>query len=159
MGAVKLISLLLAVLILGAPQQGAASPTSVDTAAVHLAIRTLFDGMRASDSAAVSSVLHPEMTLNTVVQSEDGSVRLQSGSREGFLKAVGTPKGDVWDERIQSIDIRVDGALASAWMDYSFFVGERFSHCGVNAMHLVRQEHGWFITAIIDTRRSTGCGA
>jgi hypothetical protein len=48
----------------------------------------------------------------------------------------------------------VDGPLATAWMDYTFHVGERFSHCGVNAFQLFRSDDGWQIIQIADTRRS-----
>lgn len=75
----------------------------------------------------------------------------------GFLQAVGAPREEVWDERISNLQIQIDGPLASAWMDYSFYRGDAFSHCGVNTMTLLREEDGWKIFAISDTRRRTGC--
>jgi hypothetical protein len=46
------------------------------------------------------------------------------------------------DERLRNPVIRVDGALASVWIEYSLYVGERFVHCGVDAFHLVRTAEG-----------------
>jgi len=53
--------------------------------------------------------------------------------------------------------IHVDGALASIWVDYWFFAGDRFSHCGVDAILLARQGGTWRIFSIVDTRQTTGC--
>jgi hypothetical protein len=48
--------------------------------------------------------------------------------------------------------------MAMAWVPYSFFLGDTFSHCGVNAMLLVRSREGqWRIQSILDTRRKEDC--
>ncbi len=60
------------------------------------------------------------------------------------------------DERTGEIDVRVDDGLATAWMAYRFYVGDRFSHCGVNAMQLVLHEGRYKILSVVDTRRQ-GC--
>ena len=52
---------------------------------------------------------------------------------------------------------RVTRALASVWMDYRFYVGECFSHCGVDTFHLVRTAEGWRIVDLADARRREGC--
>jgi hypothetical protein len=77
-------------------------------------------------------------------------------SADGFVSAVGTPHDEVWDERVGEIRIRVDNGLATAWMDYTFYLGETRSHCGVNAIQLVLTEDGWKMLNIVDTRRN-GC--
>lgn len=121
------------------------------------AVRQLFDGMRASDSARVRAVFHPDMRLQSVSIGQDGKPRLTLADKERFLQSVGTPKKEMYDERIWTYDIRMDGNLATVWTDYSFFVGEKFSHCGVNAFHLFKGESGWQIIQITDTRRKEGC--
>ena len=128
------------------------------SAPVRAAIERLFLGMKTSDSSMVRSVMHPEVRFLSVSES-GGVARLQAAQAEGFIKAVGSPKapGQDWDERIAGLQIAVDGPLASAWMDYAFYLGGRLSHCGVNAMHLIKTEAGWQIIAIIDTRRQEGC--
>jgi hypothetical protein len=42
-------------------------------------------------------------------------------------------------------------------VDYSFFAGPRFSHCGIDAFQLFRGPGGWKIFQLTDTRRRTGC--
>ena len=65
-----------------------------------------------------------------------------------------------FDERVGEVEVRVDDGLATAWMPYRFYAGDRFSHCGVNAMQFVRyappgEAPRWRIVQIIDTRRTT----
>ncbi|OZC04704.1 hypothetical protein BSZ36_11405 [Rubricoccus marinus] len=121
-------------------------------AQVKATIATLFDGMRAGDSTMVRSTFHPDMRLNTVAQDGEG-YRLVGGDAERFLQAVGTPHDEAWDERIGEIDVRVDAGLATAWMAYRFYVGDTFSHCGVNSMQLARLDGRWQIVSLVDTRR------
>jgi hypothetical protein len=120
---------------------------------VKAVVERLFNGMRAADSAAVHAVFHPQARLQTTALRQ-GEAVLRTDSLEAFLRAVGTPRTEVWDERVSNLEIRTDGELATAWMDYAFYLDTRFSHCGVNALQLFRtKERGWQIIQITDTRR------
>lgn len=127
-------------------------------AEVRAAITRLFDGMREGDSAKVRSVFHPLARLGSAT-ARDGVVSVRPDSPDGFIRAIGTPKEAIWDERIANLVIQVDGPLATAWMDYTFYLGTRRSHCGVNAVQLVRMAESWQIVSLIDTRRQEGCVA
>jgi len=120
-------------------------------------IQRLFDGMRAADTAMVRSVFHPMAQLQTTSLSADGKPQFNTTEIDRFITSIGSRKGVVLDERIHSYDVRIDQGLASAWTEYSFFVGSDFSHCGVNAFHLFKGPEGWKIVQITDTRRKTGC--
>lgn len=120
---------------------------------VREVVQRLFDGMRQGDSAVVRSTFHPEARLMST-SIREGEPRLQAGSIDEFIRAVGSPHDEPWDERIEDLQIRVDDPLASAWMEYRFYLGERLSHCGVNAMQLVRGAGGWRILHVVDTRRT-----
>ncbi len=119
-------------------------------------INTMFDGMRKGDSAMVSSVFLKDVKMASIFTRE-GKPMMQEGSLDRFLKAVGTPHDQVWDERIWDPIIQVDGNMASVWVSYAFYLGENFSHCGVNAFQLFKGEKGWKIVNITDTRRKKGC--
>ncbi len=121
-------------------------------AEVAAVVARLFDGMRQSDSTMVRSTFHAEARLGSALLRE-GVPNYRPDGVDGFVRAVGTPKEIVWDEQIRNLRVEVDGPLATAWMEYRFYAGERFSHCGVNAMQLVRGASGWQIASLIDTRR------
>jgi hypothetical protein len=127
-----------------------------DRAAVLSTVHRLFDAMRAGDSAAVRTMFHPAALLATAVVRQGAPV-LQVDTLEAFIRAVGTPHGEVWDERIRGEEVRIDGPLASVWTEYSFYAGDRFSHCGVDAFQLARGAEGWRIIVLSDTRRREGC--
>jgi hypothetical protein len=42
-------------------------------------------------------------------------------------------------------------------VEYSFWLGTTFSHCGIDAFQLARLGSEWKIIAIADTRRTDGC--
>jgi hypothetical protein len=93
----------------------------------------------------------------TTFVDKEGNPRLMEEEIQGFLSAVGTPHNEVWNEKLTSVKIEIDGNLAQAWTKYEFYVDENFSHCGVNAFQLVKDSNGWKIIQITDTRRKTDC--
>lgn len=133
------------------------SQTTDERLAVIAVIQKMFDGMREGDSAAVSSVFDATARLQTTSTDKEGKPQIRSEEISGFAAAIGTPHAEVYDERIWSYDVRVDGNLASAWTEYTFFLGEKMSHCGVNVFQLFKGEKGWKIIQITDTRRRTNC--
>lgn len=121
---------------------------------VRNVIQRLFDGMRRGDSTLVRSTFHPTVRLQSATI-RDGQTILSTESIDAFVTAVGTPHPRVWDERVSELEIRIDDPLATAWMNYRFFLGDQFSHCGVNALQLLRGASGWQIIQIVDTRRAS----
>ncbi|MEM7369306.1 MAG: nuclear transport factor 2 family protein [Bacteroidota bacterium] len=124
---------------------------------IEQAVHRLFDGMRSGDSTAVHAVFSDQVAMYSAGNHKDGSTNLHEGSLEKFLHAVGTPHEIMWDERISNLSIQVDGPLATAWMNYSFYLGDTFSHCGVNSMTFLYKDGEWKIIYLIDTRRKDHC--
>lgn len=124
---------------------------------IHSVIETLFDGMRAGDSAMVASVFDRSAQMYSIFTNSEGKVVKNEGSLAQFLQAVGTPHAEVWDEKIHSVSIHLDADLASVWTPYSFFVGETFSHCGVNSIQMAKLQEKWKIIYLVDTRRRQNC--
>lgn len=124
---------------------------------VEAVIRSLFDGMRQKNATMVADAFYTEGLMQTVQQKSEGTT-IGSNAVADFVKRITTtPEGTTLDERILSYQIRVDGAMASAWTPYRFYVNDTFSHCGVNSFQLVKMASGWKIVYIIDTRRKEPC--
>ncbi|MDA0378467.1 MAG: nuclear transport factor 2 family protein [Bacteroidetes bacterium] len=121
-------------------------------------IETMFDGMRALDADMVASTFAEGAVLNSS-GSRNGTPIVQSTPMAGFVNAIRqSAGGPAWDERIWNVQIEVQDNLATAWMDYAFFAGDRFSHCGSNTFQLARQADGhWRTIALADTRVMSGC--
>jgi hypothetical protein len=124
---------------------------------VRAVIDLLFNGMRSGDSTMVRAAFHPDARLMTTF-TRDGKPMLQTMKIDAFVEAVGKPHDQVWDERIGEVEIKIDDNLATAWMNYAFYVGDTFSHCGVNAFQLAKGEAGWKVIQIADSRRGVACG-
>lgn len=155
------MTLKVAIIIACFPLLLAAQPavrSTNDRDAVAASIQKLFAAMQTGDSAMARSTFADRATLVTVFRDKTGNTVLrQEDSTDGFMKAVGTPHKETWYEEIWNLDIRIDGDLAQAWCDYAFYIDHDFSHCGVDAFHLVRQEGTWKIFHLADTRRKTPC--
>jgi hypothetical protein len=128
-----------------------------DNEAVKQSVELMFQGMFHGDSAMVHSVFWDDVRMYTSFTTDEGKEGFREGSLDNFLRAVGTPHDIAWDERIWNLQISVDDNLAHAWMEYAFYLGDQFSHCGVNAMQFVKMDGHWKIVHLIDTRRKEDC--
>ena len=136
-------------------QSGAPADTASERA-VMAVVTALFDGMRAGDSAKVRAAFHPRAQMTTALV-RDGQPVVLVDTLDKFVKAVGTPHAETWDERLRDTVVHVDGPLAVVWTGYAFYRGTTFSHCGIDAFQLARTTAGWRIVSIADTRQRTGC--
>jgi ketosteroid isomerase-like protein len=123
---------------------------------VRAVIDQLFDAMRESDGEAVRSLFSEGAVLQTVRDAESG-YSLSETPIDAFASSVGSSEPGQLDERLHTVSVHVDGGLATAWMDYTFYYNGSLSHCGVNTMNLIRSDSGWKIFSIADTRRQQNC--
>jgi hypothetical protein len=119
-------------------------------------VERLFDGMRARDTAAMRALFEPGARLQSVA-TRQGTLAISEDSLGAFLRAIGTPHPQTFDERIANERVLIDGPYALAWVDYTFYLGTQMSHCGVDALQMVRRPAGWRIFGLTDTRRRENC--
>lgn len=123
-------------------------------AEVVAVVERLFDGMRTRDTTVMRSTFDASARLYGLAR--DGTIRVTP--IDAFLASVaGGDTSVVLDEKIFAPEVRIDGDLATVWTFYTLHVGERFSHCGVDAFILYRGNEGWKIVSLGDTRRTEGC--
>jgi hypothetical protein len=126
--------------------------------AITMVVNNLFRAMQSGDSALARSVFSKHVTTATIFRDKAGNVVLrQENTVEDFIKAIGTPHPEVWNEEVWNVQVKVADDFAELWCDYAFYVGKQFSHCGVDAVHLYRDKDGWKIFHLADTRKKTGC--
>jgi len=138
------------VILAGAP---AAAQMSHEEHAVHAAIDQIFEGMRTANPEMVRAVFAPDARF-AMVGGDVGGVSVQTV--DGWLSAIGSSEGR-WDERLYDVEVKVDGAMASAWTPYTFYLDGALRHCGINSIELLRDASGWKVTQISDTRRTENC--
>ncbi|SES15863.1 nuclear transport factor 2 family protein [Pedobacter rhizosphaerae] len=125
--------------------------------AIKKTINNLFTGMKRGDSTIARLAFADHCILQTI-STKTGKAVVKTESVAEFIKFIGTPHKEKFDERIVFTKILIDGPLAVVWTDYKFYLDDKFSHCGVNSFQLVKGEAGWKIVYLIDTRRKDGCG-
>jgi uncharacterized protein (TIGR02246 family) len=123
---------------------------------VRAVIQQLFDAMRESDGEAVADLFMEGASLQTV-RSSGGENSLSETPIDAFASSVGSSEPGQLDEQIHTVSVHVDGGLATAWMDYTFYYDGSFSHCGVNTMNMIKTNNGWKVFSIADTRRQEDC--
>ena len=132
-----------------------AQSTAVEVEQVLAAVDRLFDGMRAGDTTAIRSVLHPSAAL-VATGTRDGAPSVQVVPIDRFLAGVAAGGGEL-DERIWDPVVQLRDNLATVWTKYAFYLDGELSHCGVDAFTLVRTADGWKIAHIADTRQQEEC--
>jgi hypothetical protein len=128
-----------------------------DEEGVKKAINDLFDGMKKSDTALVRSAFSTAPILQTVIKNKEGKTVVLTEALDSFIVSIAKPHNETYDERIRFDIIRIDGELAIAWTPYQFYVGDKFSHCGVDSYQLIKVNGAWKIQYLVDTRRRQGC--
>lgn len=128
-----------------------------DETAVKATINLLFDGMRNSDTTMLKKAFATNNTMQSIAKDKEGKAAVRTASLANFIKSIGTPHSEKYDERIVFTKILIDDNLASVWTDYKFYIGDKFSHCGVNSFQLFKGDDGWKIIYLIDTRRKDNC--
>ena len=105
----------------------------------------------------------PTATLRSVVRLDDpvsGATRQRLDERDldAFLAGLASLKPGQAEERVGAYVVQRDGDLATTWVPYAFYVDGQRSHCGTNALTLVRRPNGrWLIADVTDTRRNGDC--
>jgi hypothetical protein len=148
-----LVFRLSALAVLAVSPLAAQGPAAPVRDSIMVPIRQLFDGMRAHDSAAVRAAFVPGAQFSRPPM--PGQAHRYT-TLDQFVQAVGRP-GVPWDEQIFDPEIREDGGMATVWTFFTFSLGDRLSHCGVNAFQVIRTDAGWRIAGLADSNRRTGC--
>lgn len=124
---------------------------------VKAVVNNLFAAMKNADSVALKNVFSEWAVLQTISRTKEGATVVRTENINDFASFIAkTSKGDA-DERITFGAVHIDGALASVWTPYEFYLKGTFSHCGVNSFQLVRINAVWKVQYLIDTRRKIDC--
>lgn len=128
-----------------------------DSVAIADIVQNVFDGMRESDTSKMAPYMHGNVKMQSLSVDESGNKVSQLNGASGWLNAVAQNQGDIWNEQIDNLSIQSDGAVATAWMDYKFYLGDQLSHCGINSFQFIKIDGKWKIIYIIDSRKKNNC--
>lgn len=127
-----------------------------DEIAVKQVINNFFEGMKKSDTSLIRAAFSSKPILQTIAKNREGSNVVVTDYLDSFLISIARPH-ETYDERIRFDVVKIDSDMAMVWTPYSFYLGDKLSHCGVNSFQLVKLGGEWKIQYLVDTRRREGC--
>jgi nitrate/TMAO reductase-like tetraheme cytochrome c subunit len=120
---------------------------------IQKVIETFFEGFHAKDTVKMKSVCSDKIILQSIMENAK-EAKLSDESAKEFYNSIATIPSDFkFEEKILSYSIQVDGTMAHVWTPYEFYINDKFSHSGVNAFTLFKENGIWKIIYCIDTRR------
>jgi len=146
----------------GSPATSTSSPSPsrndpAEEQAILATVQRMFDAMRTRDTAAFRDIFEPNARLVGMRTRQTGEHVVQAISWERFGSMMAGDTRGTWIERAFNPDVRIRGTLATVWAEYDFHFGDRPSHCGVDAVQLLKTSAGWKIVSIADTYETAGC--
>ncbi len=128
-----------------------------DEKAILAVIQNVFDAMRLGDTVQLRAAFAKEATLQTVLNGKEGNTKILNETVEGFVKAIGTPHKETWNEQFYTPRIHISLPLANVWGDYTFYLDGQLLHCGVDVFELAKDNGQWRIIHLSDTRQKEHC--
>lgn len=123
--------------------------------AVLATVDAFFEALAAHDGEAGLALVMPEGRMFSV-RYADGKKVIQSATfGDGLSKWKSITQS--MRERIWNADVRVRGDIATVWTPYDFHMDGKFSHCGINALDLVKTDQGWKLSGGMYTVETESC--
>ena len=120
---------------------------------IQKTIEIFFEGFHSKDTAKIHSVCADKIILQSIAEGTKGPRLSKESVKEFYISIATMPKDAIFQEKILSYTIQVDGTMAHVWTPYEFYMDGKLSHKGVNAFTLFKENGIWKIIYLIDTRR------
>jgi hypothetical protein len=115
--------------------------------------QTVLDAINRSDPDLLRAVMLPGARIVST-----GRGPASSSTVDEMANRLAVP-GQAFVERMWSPRVAIDGPIASVWAPYDFYRDGEFSHCGVDAFHLIETDGEWLVHDLIYTvRQPPDCG-
>lgn len=121
---------------------------------IEKSIAIFFEGFHHKDTVKIQSVCSSKIILQSISESVAKGNKLSDETPKEFYKSIASiPSNIKFHEKILSYNIQIDGTMAHVWAPYEFYFNDKLSHSGVNTFTLFKENNGWTIIYLIDTRR------
>ncbi|MDB5134474.1 MAG: hypothetical protein JWP37_1077 [Mucilaginibacter sp.] len=128
-----------------------------DNDAIKKVINNMFDSMRSGDTLSLRNTFADGMVIQHIQSAKDRPDSLVITQGDVFIRRIGTPHKDVYDERITFGEVSINNNLAMVWAPYKFYFGKKFSHCGIDVFQLMKTNVGWKIVSVFYNVRTGNC--
>ena len=111
--------------------------------------------MQKKDAALIKEIFLSDAQFAAVVNPRNGQgeAGTRSNTVEGFIKNISSVQAEII-EKMPNKEIVFAQNMAIVTGRYTLYIGEKFSHCGINTFNLIRQKTGWKIFSSATTFES-----
>lgn len=115
-------------------------------------VDAFFEALNTKNTEKIKSLCVDDLVLSSI-SVRGASSNMTQQTLQSFLSSLkAMPETMSIKEEITKSKSRDSDYLAQFWLDYEFYINNKLSHQGVNAITLVKSKDGWKISAISDTR-------
>ena len=130
-------------------------PPNTEEGAVLAPIDAAFAAFATGDGAALLRHVYPEGRVTAVGAAANGTSGVRKQSFAEY--AAKMSPGSVFQERISSPAIEIDGDVAMVWAPFTVRRGGAVLSCGYDLFDLVRDQGTWKIMNVTFSTRADGC--
>lgn len=125
-----------------------------EVAAVTAVVNQFFEVLENQDTVLLKQVAFMQgqiWTVNTTVNPSRHSMRFFKDDLKSLISK------NSYLETAKSIEVKINEEMAMAWVPYEFRLNGEFSHCGVDAFTLIKDEGLWKIINLSYTIKKDEC--
>ena len=115
-------------------------------------VHDFFQALEARENFRLSMLLHEQASL-VRVDARGDSLKVAPIGREEWLASI-AGEGPALVERIYHPTVQHSDVFAEVWTYYDFHLGEELSHCGHDAIQLIKKDGQWQILGVTYTIES-----
>ena len=112
-------------------------------------VHDFFQALEAREAFRLQALLHEDAVL-TRIDARGDTLKVAAGAGTEWVASVSKP-GEPLIERMENPVVHHAGRFADVWTYYDFHIGEELSHCGYDAIQLVKEEGRWRILGVTYT--------
>jgi len=119
-----------------------------DRAAVLGVVQRAFDALDDGDEQVWGDLLLEDGIFSSVREANGARRTNTMTFEEHVARTAGSDDDRVFLERMWEPTVLIDGDIAVVWTRYDFHIDGVFSHCGTDAVLLLRTDDGWRIASL-----------
>lgn len=124
---------------------------------VKLAVNTFFEAFHARNAEGMQKWIHTDAQLRRTAPDSTGVQVLREQRFEALINGIASmPITTVFEEKLLSYAVQIDGPLAHVWTPYEFWLDNKMHHAGANSIQLFKEDGVWKIIYLVDSRTTEG---
>jgi hypothetical protein len=136
-------------LVIGCADSNSGQDKGAESEEVLGVVHDFFQALEARQDFRLSTLMHSQASL-VRIDARGDTLKVDPIGSEDWLASI-AGEGPALIERMHNPVVQHSGPLAEVWTYYDFHIGDKLSHCGHDAIQLVKEEGRWKILGVTYT--------